>query len=109
MGFILGLYWDNGKENGNYYSIIGFILGLYWDNGKENGNYYSIIGFILGLYWDIGKEKGNYHNLVGCIYIYTYGVSTNLGDPSFRVCILYEGRPKFLGSPQRQGVGSRSH
>ena len=34
---ILGLYWDNGKSNGNYYSI----LGLYWDDGKENGNYYS--------------------------------------------------------------------
>ena len=29
------LYWDNGKENGNYY-IIGYMLGLYWDNGKEN-------------------------------------------------------------------------
>ena len=27
---ILGLYWGNGKENGNYY----IILGLYWDNGK---------------------------------------------------------------------------
>ena len=27
---------------------IGVILGLYWDNGKENGSYY--IGFILGLY-----------------------------------------------------------
>ena len=24
---------DNGRENGNYYSI----LGLYRDNGKENG------------------------------------------------------------------------
>ena len=37
---ILGLgFSDNGKENGNYYSI----LGLYRDNGKENGNYY--IGF----------------------------------------------------------------
>ena len=35
---ILGLYKDNGKENGNYYSI----LGLYKDNGKENGNYCSI-------------------------------------------------------------------
>ena len=30
LGVILGLYWDDGKENGNYYSI----LGLYWDNGK---------------------------------------------------------------------------
>ena len=28
-------YWDNGKENGNYNSI----LGLYRDNGKENGSY----------------------------------------------------------------------
>ena len=37
-----GLKGDNGKENGNYYSI----LGLYGDNGKENGNYYSI-----GLIW----------------------------------------------------------
>ena len=39
MGAILGLYRDNGKENGNYYSI----LGLYRDNGKENGNYYNEI------------------------------------------------------------------
>ena len=22
--------------------------GLYWDNGKQNGNYYSILGDILG-------------------------------------------------------------
>ena len=28
----MGLYGDNGKENGNYY--VGFR-----DNGKENGNY----------------------------------------------------------------------
>ena len=26
-----GLYWVNGEENGNYYSI----LGLYGDNGEE--------------------------------------------------------------------------
>ena len=24
-----------------YIGIIGYILGLYWDNGKENGNYYN--------------------------------------------------------------------
>ena len=36
---MLAVYWDNGKENGNYYIIIGYILGLYWDNGRENGNY----------------------------------------------------------------------
>ena len=28
---------------------IGVLMGLYWDNGKENGNYYIKIGFILGL------------------------------------------------------------
>ena len=43
---ILGLYRDNGKENGNYCSI----LGLYWDNGKENGNYYSTL---VGPSWQI--------------------------------------------------------
>ena len=31
-----GLYWDNGKENGNYYEY--GMLGLSWDNGKYNGN-----------------------------------------------------------------------
>ena len=37
---------NNGKENGNYYSI----FGLYWENGKEHGNYYKgYIGVILGL------------------------------------------------------------
>ena len=25
---------------------VGYILGIYWDNGKENGNYYN------GLYRD---------------------------------------------------------
>ena len=24
-----------------YIGIIGYILGLYWENGKENGNYYN--------------------------------------------------------------------
>ena len=54
----------NGKENGNYYSIIGCILGLYrkgilwrlyWDNGKENGSYY--LGFKDFLYWGLGLPK----------------------------------------------------
>ena len=30
-------------ENGNYYSILGYTWGIDWDNGKENGNTYSII------------------------------------------------------------------
>ena len=28
---------------------IGVLMGLYWDDGKENGNYYIKIGYILGL------------------------------------------------------------
>ena len=42
---MLGLHWDNGEENGSWYSRIGYILGLYWDNGEENESYYVIIGF----------------------------------------------------------------
>ena len=57
---LLELYWNNGKENGNYCSL----LGLYWDNGKENGNYYSL----LGLYWDNGKENGNYYSIFDFAY-----------------------------------------
>ena len=26
--------------------FIGYMMGLFWDNGKENGNYYSILGYI---------------------------------------------------------------
>ena len=38
------------------YSTIGYInWGYNGNDGKENGNYYSIIGFILGLYRDNGK------------------------------------------------------
>ena len=29
-----------------YIGTVGYILGFYWDNGKENGNYYN------GLYRD---------------------------------------------------------
>ena len=29
--------------------LLWVILGLYRDNGKENGNYYNIRGYILGL------------------------------------------------------------
>ena len=39
---LLGLYWYNRKENGNYCSI----LGLYWDSGKENGNCRSVSGLM---------------------------------------------------------------
>ena len=42
---MLGFYWDNGKESGNYYSI----LGLKRDNGKGHENYYSILGLCRDL------------------------------------------------------------
>ena len=54
----MGLYGDNGKENGKYYNglyrddrvYIGVILG---DNGKENENYY--LGFGAWVYLDLPK------------------------------------------------------
>ena len=42
-------YWEDGKENGNYYNV-GVIWGLYGDNGKEHGSCYIILGYVLGLY-----------------------------------------------------------
>ena len=39
----IGIIWG-------FIGIIGYILGLHWDNGKENGSYCSI----LGLHWDNG-------------------------------------------------------
>ena len=66
------------------------ILGLYWDNGKENGNYYNRIYLciyfrvILGFYWDNGEEKGNYHN--GAYMMRSLdGDSTKAKTPCFMV------------------------
>ena len=49
LGFgVLGAEdWRNGKEKGNYYHIRGYVLGLYGDNGKQNGNY--PVGFGVGV------------------------------------------------------------
>ena len=41
-------------------------LEVYRDNGKEDGNYYSILRFQR----DIGNENGNYHRMMEYIYIY---------------------------------------
>ena len=52
-------YWDNGKENGNYYNgrfrVHKYKMVIKWDNGKENGNYHNgpyriYIGVILGIW-----------------------------------------------------------
>ena len=63
IGVILELNWDNGKEHGNYYSVIGLysdyiggILGLYRNNGKENANYYD--GLYWGWWWGGGGCSG---------------------------------------------------
>ena len=54
----VGVYWG-------YIGIIGYIgaisgllgiLGLCWENGKENGNYYSIIGLIVSTLY-VGVER----------------------------------------------------
>ena len=29
--------------------VVYSILGIYWDNGKENGNYYSMSGIYIGI------------------------------------------------------------
>ena len=34
-------------------TIIGYMLGLYGDNGKENGNYYD--GVYIGVIWVVVK------------------------------------------------------
>ena len=42
--------------------IIGYILGLYRDNGKENGNcrvYRGSLGVMLGKYWGYTRMTEN--------------------------------------------------
>ena len=43
-------------EPGTHWDYIRVILGLYWDNGKENGNYYSIYPEVFG--FSLGLAKG---------------------------------------------------
>ena len=65
----------------------GYILGLYGDNGKENGNYYNIGGYIEFIFGQIfsrqtaqcGLEKGS----VGCAAIE--------GNPSGRHARVHAG------------------
>ena len=41
-----------GRSKGVYWGYIGIVsgnIGVYWDNGKENGNYYSIMGYNIGV------------------------------------------------------------
>ena len=61
MRYILGLPWDNGKENGTYYKgYIGVICGIYWayigimEKRMETTLrvIYIYVWDMLGLYWD---------------------------------------------------------
>ena len=52
----MGLYWDNGKENGNYRdykAFIGVIQGMYWGyfGIMEKKMETIITGYIYGLYY----------------------------------------------------------
>ena len=62
-----GLYWDNGKETGNYFSI----LGCYKDNGKERGQYKNLIRYILGFrvvrFRDLGLGSKGLKDLLGAL------------------------------------------
>ena len=53
MGTIIGIMENKMETIGIIGFILGIILGIYWDNGKEHGNYYGI----LGLYRDSGNTK----------------------------------------------------
>ena len=44
IGILLGLYRDNGKENGHDYCTLGYMLGLYRDNGIMEA---AILGYIV--------------------------------------------------------------
>ena len=76
---ILGLYSNNGKQDGNYTDYIGVIQGLqdlYWGyigimekKMETTIACWGYIRVILGLYGDNGKENGNYYNGLYRVYI----------------------------------------
>ena len=58
---------EGAPYNGLYRVYIGFILGLYRDNGKENGNYYIIIGRKDTCFERIAFEYGSYDGLANVV------------------------------------------
>ena len=50
---MLGICWNNGKENGNY-CIMGYV-GDIWIDAKETGNY-SIKGYIRDIFKMMEKK-----------------------------------------------------
>ena len=53
IGVILGLYWDNGKENGNYYNRLVLGLSFRWTPHpvivtiRDNRDYIRVLLYIL--------------------------------------------------------------
>ena len=63
IGYMLGLYRDNGKENGNYYRVyMGYTERMEKKMKTTILGYAGINGYILWLYRDNGKVNGNYKN-----------------------------------------------
>ena len=75
-------------EHQNKNIQIGRLSCRHWDNGKENGDYYSA----LGLYGDNRKEKGNYCKLhfpagqltAACLSAFGY-ITFNTAVATFRL------------------------
>ena len=55
---VKGIFWDNGKENGNYYSIMGYILGYTGIMEKKMETTIMGLGFrVVGLGFRAGFES----------------------------------------------------
>ena len=39
--------------------MLGYISGLYWDNGKDNGNYYLGFSIKCGGHWVASNKLGS--------------------------------------------------
>ena len=67
-----------GKEDGNYCITIGYILGLYEDNGKENGHHYVIIGAVIAsVVVDVHLPCRSYHGRMAA-----FGVCSDIRNGS---------------------------
>ena len=59
---------------------IGDILGLYGDNGKQNGNFYRYNMVIQGIYWDyMGIMENKMETSIGIIWLYRGYIGIILG------------------------------
>ena len=78
---------------GKTIGITGYILGLYRDNGKENGNHKGhklYLGYrVLGLYRDKGKENGNHEDCR--VYIRLGGHTMRLIPAPLKETAVYKG------------------